>query len=1682
MSLGSITLDDVQSLYDRGLYLQAYESSKEFGSFSTWKGTRQLILAGRLAEQLGNRRLAAAMHWLAVRGDPNNVEARYYSMFRVIDRFGSIAAWQRMRKLGDPVDSDDESVADWHLLKAHVLASLRDFDRAEQSIARAKEITAEKPWFWVTVAYLHRQKDEIEKAALAAQQSLELQPYFRPAAQAYADCLMQQDRVHEARDFLLLAAQHLESAAVLLQLAGIEAELRHFDDALANYRKAERFLPLADEKDLASYVAPMLAEFSYRAGDYESAAANADRCKGEHFVEFAKRLRDPNWPRQRVELPVAFVLQHHMTCAPACLSMITSYFGEAADHLDIANEICYDGTPPARQRQWLETHGFSVKQFDLSFDAAVTLIDRGVPFLLETVAVNSSHAQVVMGYDTVRQSILIREPSNRFCREFDVDYLIKSQSAWGPRCMAFVPASKASLLEEVSLPEEKLQDLQHQVELTISINDRPSAEEAWQTLRSHVPEHRITHSSHWRLAIYDGNLPKALAAVDGLRAKFPEDETLRYKRLGLMHAVASARERADFLKDCMENPQCHPLFLVAEARQSVSDHRSLGQAEYLMKKAIRRSPGDATPLAALSDVRWQQNRREESLELARFASTLEDKNDGYAQLYLTRAQILRRHAEAIEVFEARHRRDAHRSVEPGLLLSWAYEQINQRHRAIELVEEMLRESPENGSVLMTAVGLYSAMGNLDRAAELVELAQSRVAPRDGISASARLALKRGDLSSSLSLWRSLLETEPLSEEAHRAICELTGKLTGQEDVQKHLDESIKKYPHNYMLNSLRIETLRSQGPTVHEAAIRQMLDVHPNDGWAMRELALCLKDQNRMEEATELAETCRQLEPYHPSTYFVNARIKRAKGDLKESRKDYRRAIRCDVDFDWALIELLSTSANKKQRIKDAQFFLRELAQQVTTGQGILAFWQHAGGVLDPLEVLKVLKQARRERPDLWQAWYAHARQLLDMKRPDDALTIIRRGIKRFPHEVDLRFLLADIHQQNKDLKSAIRTMNTVRKFAPHRVDVLCRLGSLYRYDGNLDQAKRRLKTAVSIDPRDATALGLLAEVHYASGDKEEAIAEMERAATLSIAHDGVWNRLQEWCAIEATPERAINLARRLTEQQPFELLAWQRLAGLLTRPEEQEERLAAAKRCMELAPLNLNGHDQFILSLQSLGRSEEALAACRPAIFNGQFPVMLLAREAHLRNSRGEFAQAKELAEEVLSREPDYPFAVQALFDASIQLSATEEYIRAADKLVELLPDDANSYGCRSYARQLTKDVAGEKSDLARLLELAPHYSQGFYRLLELQIDAKEFEGARQTVIRRSEHLSPGLEPALNVAIACREENKSELAKSMEDLWKVDELSNEALNSLAAVPNFLGIGGTLSDKTLKLITSGRNTEALGSIWSILMFKDRGTSSLLSGMRKLESSQKAWRGAVYAMPYFITANEYSSIRSFVWRNREWLAYEDRLWSVAGRLLAQGNAAESIKWFRDWKKREGIDGQTYFTISNQLWHLNDEVSATAICELALSKSEDEYSPYHRARLGVVAVKKGEFEKLKDLAMKGLPTIGNDFYGRIAAGIDLVLQDLKTSARGTEPAKELLSKLRSTIGVEAEMTHTLNSFTDGVSYLHELPLKAVLRTLPSTPEMRKQSWGRAYSWIFLSCVVISWILKFLSDLLK
>jgi len=1126
----------IKELYERGQYLQAYAAGQPLGKLAEWPGAEARVLAGRLAINLGAPRLSRVLCYRAWRAEPDLPLACYFYAISNLTHRGPLGTWNFLEAHGDLPDAPVGVRADWCAMCCHVLAMMRDFQRSEEWFRRAEDLAGDRAWIWVERAGALEMEDRHDEALEAAHQALSLQPWYRPAVQAAAHHLIQVGRDEEAVQLMTEAAEHVESGHLIAQLAALQTELGHYADARANYQRLPQFYPLL-EKQFGQWLAGCRANAAYFCDDFAEAARLARQAEGPFFEQMAERLSAEPLEGRRVELAVPFVRQHHVTCAPATLSAISRFWSMPADHLELAEKICYDGTSAYSERSWAEENGWAVREFTVTWDAAVALIDRGVPFTLVTVDAGSAHLMAVVGYDSRRGTLIVRDPSHRNTGEGLADEVLKHYRATGPRGMALVPREKAELLDEawraehdgLELPDAALHDKLHALRGALEAHDRDRAEQVLREMRAAAPDHRMTLWARYTLAAYDANPAAVLQCTEQLLGQFPDDAVLQLTRLGCLQDLGRREQRIELLENLLADKEtAAPVFLHRYARELNDDARNEATVVRLLRRAIRQNPHEAAAYSLLADVRWQRHRRQ-ALQLYRLTACLHERNEQHAQTFFIASRHFKQAATALGFLEDRFARFGQRSAMPLQTLCWALEELERSNEAFQFLRQGLELRPDDGGLKLYAADFHVRYGKADDAATLLEQARSVSRKVDWLRMAAQLAAYDGDFPTALGHWRAVVDAEPLAIDAIRSAADLLEKTEGPAAARAYLRELTGRFPHHYALNQLLIEWLRDEDPAEAQAAVARLIEINPADAWARRELALTLAKQSRIEEAFAEAEIAGQLEPDNPATHGVLGQLYRVGGKPAKAREHCRQAIRLSVDCDLAISDLMLTCSDEAQRREQLDFVRGQLTSQVIFGEGLTAYRQAAAETLEPEALLGVLCEALDARPDLWHAWSAVVRQLVEMQRHDEAMEPARRAADRFPLLLSAWLDLAAVCQAREDRQGEIDALQHAAEVTPAGGPAVRLLAEVYLREDDAETAKTLLGRAKAENPGDPFTRGCLADALWQLDDRQAAVEQLTAALRINPYYDWAWETLRQWLQEQDEPQHGVDLARELT-------------------------------------------------------------------------------------------------------------------------------------------------------------------------------------------------------------------------------------------------------------------------------------------------------------------------------------------------------------------------------------------------------------------------------------------------------------------------------------------------------------------------------------------------------------------------
>lgn len=1568
------TLEPVIALFDCGLYMQSYALANELGPLQGWRGAAGRVAAGRLAIALGGRRLGRALHRLAGREHPDDPGAVLYAAYSLQAQQGPWPAlqWLKAREHIFEAASGCRR-ADMLSVRARLVASLRDFAEAERLLAEAEALEPDSAWVQVERSTCCEMADDYDGALAAALRALELRPNYRPALAQHANILTLLGRDDEAMTVLEAAVPKLESASLYAELFDLQMERELYREAEATLARVDELSPLGD-KQHRKWVDGRLADIRYYLGDRAGAARHARLAGGGFFERLAGRLEREELKERRVLLDVGFVRQHHMTCVPATLSALLRYWQRPVEQLAIAEAICYDGTKDQAGRAWAEAEGWHVREFTVTWEVAVALLDRGIPFTLSTVEPGSAHMQAVVGYDNLRGSFLVRDPFQRQLQEFSAEPTLERYRASGPRCMLLVPQEERSRLDGIELADAGLYDDYYALQTALLRHDRASAADCAAAMEQRAPGHRMTLFAQRSLANYDGDDNGRLRATDALLGLYPDDVNYRLTRQDLLSRLGRREQCLEYLAGQCDSPGNHPLLHISYAELLRDDARELDHARRLLRRVLQQLPYNAEVYFKLAHILWDLHRYTDAMELYRAAISLDITDERYAESYFKAARHLKQTDAVLDFLVNRFERWGRRSAQPAMTLFDAYDALEQTRKGLDILDRALEWRPQDGELLLYAAESWGHNGDMARAEELLARAEPLARRASWLQSKARLTERRASLDEALAYWEQLAQDEPFNLRAVRAVARLRAETRSPEAAIGYLAALAERFPHHHGLNRLHVEWLDDAATEDVEAALRRVLEINHTDAWSWRQLALNLSRQRRTEEAFAALEQARQLAPNESAWHTTHAQLLTSSNRDDEARVALREALRISVDNDAAIDSLLSHCRNIAERREELVFIHAELVRQVTFGDGLLSFREAAHNVLDEQELLDNLVEAKRQRPDLWHAWVAVARQLRDMGELERALEVMKEAAERFPLLPRIWVDMAQIerHRANTDGQEA--ALRTALEIAPAWSLPTRSLAELYQGQGRFDDARVLLSQSLRHNPRDGVTYGWLADVLWQLDEKEDALAHLEQALRLEPGYLWAWSRLNKLSQELGQEGRPLALAKSLTETRPRDSNTWL----LLARAQEAlPDALASIDRALQIDRRSQRAHELRVERLMDAGDHSAALAAIRDEVWHGNPPPGLRLREARILAQRGKQNEALATLKSLLAAEPDYKDAWEQLATWHDEADRQPEHLEAASEMVRLNPGSNISHGFLADAQLKNGQRAEAKQSLRRALELSPDYIWAFNTLFNLELEDGELATAESLLPLIGTHETPANAALAKLRFAAAVRDREAAVAAFEALAATDGRDEEVFNRAVAVFEKDKELDTLDEMLERMVDREGVNPQIGRLWV-----ERGAARRRWLKVAAKSDMLLARGEIGKVAAATTLRKLGHhkkralLRMYLGKYEAALRADGETWGLGGfALLTTNQNRRCADWMRDWRERADAKPWMLLNLALALRDLGRHDEAHAVSEHALSLDINDSADQHRLMLAVDAGLAGDVKQIDRLLQEiGNPEVG------------------------------------------------------------------------------------------------------------
>ncbi len=1581
---------ELNRLHRAGRYLDAFHFTRRFAPPEEWRDTAAIVIVGRLMSCWGdswrsNRCQQRA--WTAAPDDPATI---YYYALTIEQKHGPFEALRFLHERRSLYDrATPEAYHVWLLLlEARLRATFRDFEAAEALLQAAAPHARADPWFWVEEARLREQQDRYAEALASAEHALALEPTYRPAIETTAHLLTLRTRDAEALALLQRGVKELQAGNLAQTLAILHTELDQPAETLIALDRATEFLPCANQAQRA-WLAARRSDALRALGRETEAAAQARLVKSGFHDEIAVRLGETAGPRGRVHLRVNFVRQHHMTCAPATLAALGDFWQRPIDHLELARTICYDGTPDHEERYWAETHGWIAREFRVTWAAAVALLERGVPFTLTTVATRSAHLQAVVGFDARLGLLLIRDPFQRTHGECLGKAFLDGCASHGPRGMVLLPPDRSALLEGIEFPDASLYDAWYALRRALVRHDRGAGQAAVDTLESTAPGQRLTLQAQRELAFYDGNILRQVEATRALLKLYPEDPNFLLDEAQLLRGLGHAKERRERVEVLGRKRNADTLFLREYIEMLADDARFHPRALRLARRMLRRHAVEAGNLRAFANLLWSRQQFTEATTVYRLAACVGDKVEHHWDSFFIASRHTQQVERCLDLLRQRETRLGLQSSQPVRTLFRACETLDRTTEGFAALDAAVTRRPDDGELLLFAAENHARFGRMAESQRLLAAAAGRAASLTSLRTQARLAELRTEHAAALGHWRDLLQLNPVDLPAHTSAATLLARLEGRASAIRFLRTACARHPNQIPLHNTLLEWLRTETPEEALTVADHLLAVDPANAWLLREKALILRRHNRPAEALPLAEEACRIEPSSPSSPGTAGVVLAALGRDREARSAFQEALRLSIDSGY-MDELLRVSGDFEERKSATTFLQTELARQpAQDGSAFVRFRETARAVLNPAELRAALETLLGVHAGQWGAWSAYVTHLIDQGDFAAALTHAQSAVERFPLVARAWLDLAAAQSRTQQTGAEIQSLQRALELSPTWGYAVRLLAAAHERALQLDAAEHALHRGIAADPLDPVTHGTLADLLWRRKRKDEAVTLMERALTLDPGYDSAWQCLDQWSHERGESGRAIAFAEELTRTRPGDARAWHRLAQMQFR--EPATALATLDRSLTIEPRNIDAHDLRAHVLAALGRHDDALAACRPAVFANDVPCALLGRIAWIFHERKDTPTAITHMRTLLGQHPDYTWGWNCLTEWCWELNQFAETVEAATKWAWLAPGDAVAHGFVASAQLRLRQRPEAKAAFWRALRCNPAYTYAAQTLLQMLAEDHEVDEATRVLHHIETHLSPADAQRASVLYNVMRHAKAAAAQSLGALARVPEEKIHLFEESVAAMLQAGWRSTVDDTLSALLTDPEVNPAVGRAW-VTAWAPLELWRNLDLFEKRPAPEKivrqAWAAAIESMG---TAKARWRLRRIRYRRSEWLRADPVTWGALGYAFATaGLYRATVSWLSRFPTRGEPQAWMLHNLAIAHYRRKEPADALRIVTLALTLKPDNTRAGLLLWRGIECALSGDLAGAEASRAEAPGPHADDFMKLHAAMLDLLIE--------------------------------------------------------------------------------------------
>ncbi len=853
-------VDSIKDLCKVGLYRDALTKAEiRWGPIQSWKSREQVYIAIRLYVNLGGDRVSDAIllnYWRKDKTCPNLLNRLLYYK---LNNLGPILASEFAKENESHILKDESFETELLGFKSILQKIFKNYSQADALLDKAISIDPTDNWLTsLKIQLLHEQNESIE-AKRQAEKHFEAYP--SPHNMRVLSTILRKTDGAEAS--IALYKQHVEqyqSANVWFEYASLLAGIHDWLECERAISKFEHIRIIEDKQDNEALTI-WKAQIAIHKQEIEQAVHLLSTQNSGYWNIVCENLKKSKGKLDRKILDVPFLKQEHMTCAPTTIAALCRYWGDEYDSNQIADKICFDGTPDTKERQWLHDHNYAFKEFELQTELAYALIDNDIPFALITTDGFSSHIQAVIGYNRQIGTMYIMDPSNVVMQEMLIKETIVHEAFSGTRCIAFVPNNKSKLLAQFNFPASDLFPLWDEYSCAEEKNDYVSAKSALDKLIGKDPDHRITLRVKRNFAIWNNDTNKILEFNNKLLERFPDQTLLLNSKYVCYRNLARREEGINLLNEYLsKNINLDLLGTLFNEIYDTNDHNDIRARAV---DQIKRYGGySAYSHWSLANFYWTHQSFELATEHYLYAYCLDETNSNYIESYFKACRHFDRTEEALDFLKHRFNKYKIRSHLPAISLHQAYDLLGKEHIGIEYLFEALTLHPNNVNLLSYLSKKLIGNGLIEQFESIKGQLKLKLDANEFEELVARKNEKVGDFEAALEYYQNAFSHKPFIQNYAHSCFRLLHKRGDANQIDSILEKLYKEHSDNTQILDYIADW--HSDPVFREKVLTSFVNVRPDYGAIRRQLVDVKIKLGKFSHALKLAiDTCNKIVGEH---------------------------------------------------------------------------------------------------------------------------------------------------------------------------------------------------------------------------------------------------------------------------------------------------------------------------------------------------------------------------------------------------------------------------------------------------------------------------------------------------------------------------------------------------------------------------------------------------------------------------------------------------------------------------------------------------------------------------------------------------------------------------------------------------------------------------------------------------